>query len=77
MSSPVFESLVAASGLSPIFARSTMKRAVERVGINTDTMTRADLSKALPSIRRVLETFLPPADVDTRMRIISKLTAVP
>lgn len=73
--SAVFESLVAASGLSPIFARSTMKRACERVGVNVETMTRADLSKALPSIRRVLETFLPPADVDARMRIISKLTA--
>lgn len=73
--SAVFESLVVASGLSPIFARSTMKRAVERAGVNIETMTRADLSKALPSIRRVLETFLPPADVDARMKIISKLTA--
>ena len=73
--SAVFESLVVASGLSPIFARSTMKRAVERVGVNVDAMTRADLSKALPSIRRVLETFLPPTDVDARMKIISKLTA--
>ena len=75
--STVFESLVAASGLSPIFARSTMKRACERVNVNIETMTRADLSKALPSIRRVLETFLPPADVDARMKIISKLTAIP
>jgi hypothetical protein len=75
--SPIFENLVAASGLSPIFARSTMKRACERAGIPIETMNRADLTKALPSIRRVLETFLPPADVDARMRIISKLATPP
>jgi hypothetical protein len=74
--SALFESLVTASGLSPIFARSTMKRACERAGINPDTMSRNELLKALPAIRKALETFLPPGDVDKRMREVTKLTHV-
>lgn len=73
----LFELLVEASGLSPIFARSTLKRACERAGINVDTMTKSELIKALPNIRKALETFIPVADVDTRMRAISKLANLP
>lgn len=73
----LFESLVAASGLSPIFARSTLKRACERAGIDPNMMTRSELSRALPSIRKALETFLPPPDVDKRMKEISKLALPP
>jgi hypothetical protein len=73
----LFESLVTASGLSPIFARSTMKRACERAGLNPDAMSRNDLLKALPGIRKALETFLPPEDVDKKMREISKLASPP
>ena len=73
----LFELLVEASGLSPIFARSTLKRACERAGVNVDTMTKAELIKALPNIRKALETFIPVADVDTRMRAISKLANLP
>lgn len=73
----LFELLVEASGLSPIFARSTLKRACERAGINVETMTKAELIKALPNIRKALETFIPVADVDTRMRAISKLANLP
>jgi hypothetical protein len=53
-----------------------MKRACERAGIDPDTMTRNDLLKALPAIRKALETFLPPGDVDKRMREVTKLTHV-
>lgn len=73
----LFDQLVTASGLSPIFAHGTMKRAVERGGVNPNTMTRADLVKVLPSIRKALETFLPPVDVDAKMRAISKLAGPP
>ena len=73
----LFESLVRVSGLSPIFAKSTIKRACERAGINAETMGRGELLKALPAIRKALETFLPPEDVDKRMREISKLAAPP
>jgi hypothetical protein len=77
MAAALFENLVDASGLSPIFARSTLKRACERAGINVETMTKADLIKALPNIRKALETFIPVADVDARMRAISKLANSP
>jgi hypothetical protein len=40
-------------------------------------MSRNDLLKALPGIRKALETFLPPEDVDKRMREISKLASPP
>lgn len=73
----LFDLLVDASGLSPIFARSTLKRACERAGVNVETMTKAELVKALPNIRKALETFIPVADVDTRMRAISKLANLP
>jgi hypothetical protein len=36
-------------------------------------MTKADLAKALPYIRKALETFIPVSDVDARMRQISRL----
>lgn len=45
----------------------------ERGGVAT--ITRANLSQALPAIRRVLETLLPPADVDVRMKLIRRLIA--
>jgi hypothetical protein len=73
----LFDLLVDASGLSPIFAKSTLKRACERAGVQTETMTKADLIKALPNIRKALETFIPVADVDARMRAISKLANLP
>lgn len=73
MAALLFESLIAASGLSPIFARSTLKRACERVGIDPNSMTRSELARALPTIRKALETFLPPPDVDKRMKEITKL----
>ena len=72
--SALCECLVTASGLSPIFARSTMARACERVGINPSTMNRNELLKALPAIRKALETFLPPGDVDKRKRELTKHT---
>ncbi len=71
----LFDSVVQASGLSPIFAKSTLKRACERAGVNVETMTKQDLVKALPSIRRALETFMPSGDVEVKMRAISKLTS--
>jgi hypothetical protein len=74
--SNLFENIVEASGLSPIFARSTLKRACERAGVHVETMTKADLVKALPNIRKALETFIPVSDVDARMRAISKLANV-
>jgi hypothetical protein len=40
-------------------------------------MGRGELLKALPAIRKALETFLPPEDVDKRMREISKLATPP
>jgi hypothetical protein len=73
MASSLFQQLIAASGLSPIFARTTMKRACERSGVAAEHLTRDDLIKALPSIRQALETYLAPHMVEDRIRAIRRL----
>jgi hypothetical protein len=75
MASVLFKQLVAASGLSPIFARTTMKRACERGGVAPHDLTRSDLLKVLPSIRQALETYLAPHVVEERMREIRRLSS--
>jgi hypothetical protein len=52
--------------LSP-FRRTIMKRALERAGVNIDTVRPEDLDRALTNIRKVLETFIPVAEVDQQM----------
>lgn len=46
-------------GLSPVFARGTIKRAVARVGLDMRTMTADDFDRALPVIRRALAVYFP------------------
>lgn len=69
MSSGVFEEIVANSGLSPLFARNALERAVKRAGLNPTQMTRADVPAALPEIERTLQTFLPRDVVEVLERI--------
>ncbi len=58
----LFDKLVEASELSPIFARSSLARALRRAGVDADTLTPARLEAALPEIRRTLAPF-----VETRL----------
>lgn len=76
MSSPgtLFEKVIAASGLSEVFARGTIKRACSRVGVNAETMNAADLARALPSIEQALAVFLPANQKDSRMQAIRVLS---
>ena len=73
MASELFHQLIEVSGLSPIFAHTTMKRACERGGVSPGQLTRAELLRVLPSIRQALETYLAPQAVEERMREIRKL----
>lgn len=77
MASSLFQQLVGASGLSPIFARTAMKRACERSGVPVNDLTRNDLIRALPAIRQALETYLAPHAVEDRMRAIKGLHSSP
>ena len=76
MSPPVslFDKVIAASGLSEVFARGTIKRACSRVGVNAEAMTPADLARALPAIEQALAVFLPPDQKDSRVQATRFLT---
>jgi len=76
MSPPVtlYEKVIAASGLSEVFARGTIKRACSRVGVNAETMSSSELARALPSIEQALAVFLPADQKDSRMQAIRMLS---
>lgn len=69
MNNPVFEEIVAQSGLSPLFARNALERALRRAGVNRAQMKRADVAPALPEIERTLLTFLPRDAVEVLEKI--------
>jgi hypothetical protein len=54
-------------------ATLTLTRACERVGVDPDQMTPADLSRALASIRAALRVYLPFDEVERRMAMIAAL----
>ena len=58
---------------SLIFPRSTLKRALERAGLDINTMGPEDLERALPSIRKALETFIPIDEANRRLDALKKL----
>jgi DNA-binding response OmpR family regulator len=71
--SELFASVVAASGLSEILARSLLERALARVGADITSLTPEALRSALPEIGRALATFLAPADARQRLQAITTL----
>ncbi|HLM71869.1 MAG TPA: hypothetical protein VK459_04245 [Polyangiaceae bacterium] len=52
--------LSTSAGLSPVFARSVMKRTFERFGVSAETITPEEALRIFPSICKALETFAPP-----------------
>ncbi len=76
MNPPVtlYDKVIAASGLSEVFARGTIKRACSRVGVNAETMSASELARALPSIEQALAVFLPADQKDSRMQAIKSLS---
>ncbi len=56
--SETFEQIVARSGLSPIFARSVVKRTVERAGLSPETLKASEVTGLLPDLERALSAFL-------------------
>ena len=72
--SDLFASVVAASGLSEMLARSLLERALARAGAYVARLTREALRSALPEIERALVAFLAPADVRQRLQAITILT---
>ena len=73
MRDDLFTRVVAASGLSSIFAERAIERALRRAGLDPDTFTRAELKRGLPELERVLGTFMGPDDVGARIARIKRL----
>lgn len=58
MSESVLEVIERVSGLSPIFARTVIRRAITRAGLEPDKLTAADLDKLLPDLERALRIYV-------------------
>ncbi|MFO0617012.1 MAG: hypothetical protein U0414_30735 [Polyangiaceae bacterium] len=56
--SDTLEKLVQSSGLSPIFAATVMKRALQRAGLDPANVGPRDVERALPEIERALRVYL-------------------
>ncbi len=58
-------------GLSAIFARQSVSRALTRAGVDPNTMTPATLKAALPELRKSLQPFLEGRTDDVMKRLES------
>jgi hypothetical protein len=72
--SPTFARLCEASGLASTFAAGAMRRALQRAGVDPETLTPETRATALDSVRRALELFLPPQEAAERVAAVSRLT---
>jgi hypothetical protein len=69
----LMDQVVAASGLSPVFARSAIERACNRVSVSPARLTPETLRLALESIERGLRVFLKSPDLEQRLAAIARL----
>lgn len=72
MSGGLLDELVHLSGLSPIFARTVVRRALVRAGIDPDSVQRKDIERLLPEIHRALTVYLGNRAADDRATWIRK-----
>ena len=73
---PLFQQVVAVSGLAPVIAAPAIGRALTRAGVEPSRLTARDLDKALPSIETSLNVYLPAARVSERMQALRNLARV-
>jgi hypothetical protein len=58
MTDAILDELIRLSGLSPIFARTVVRRAVQRAGVDPDALGRSELPRVLPELERALEVYI-------------------
>jgi hypothetical protein len=63
----LIDEVLSASGLSALFGRSVLVRALVRAGVDPEQMTAWDLERALPSIEQALRIYLKPSELKARM----------
>lgn len=76
-SSPLFDQVIALSGLPVFIGRSSLKRSLERAGVDLASLMPESLWKALPEIRQTLGVFLPAPEADRHLAAISSLARRP
>jgi hypothetical protein len=69
----LFDKVVQASGLSPLFAKSSLERALARVSVRPEMLSAESLKKALPEVEKVLRVFLTEDEVPKRLTEIQRL----
>ncbi len=69
----LLERLVEASGLSGVFAKASIVRALERSGVNVARLTAADVRKAMPELSRALGVFMSAPEVKRHVDRIEDL----
>jgi hypothetical protein len=69
----LFDKLVSASGLSAVFARASLTRAIARVAAKPETLSADQLKAALPDVEKVLSLFLAGDELNKRMQAIKGL----
>jgi hypothetical protein len=70
----LFNKLVAASGLSPVFAERSFERLLTRAGFTRHSLTRGQIETLLPQIESMLLVYLPSAEVTARLNTVRALT---
>lgn len=72
-SSPLFEQVLAVCGLPQFIGRSSLRRALDRAGVDVAALTPASLMRALPELRQTLGVFLPAPEIDKYVAAIGAL----
>lgn len=75
MSAPVTfrAQVLAATGLSSVFASSVLDRACKRASVDAAALTPSGLSSALESLEAALRLYLPPDELPARMAELRSL----
>jgi hypothetical protein len=74
MSKPtLFDRVVQQSGLSSVFARASLARALSRVAAKPETLSPQQLQAALPEVEKLLRVFLRQEEVPRRLLALRAL----
>lgn len=73
MSESFRDRVIAATGLSSVFAASVVDRACKRASIDPQRLDATGLEAALPSIEKALELYLPPGELAERRTAVRAL----
>ena len=68
------DDLIAATGLSRVFAAATLTRLCERIGVSPTQLSPSDLQKLMPDLEKMLTVFLRPEEVAVGLQNVRALT---